>query len=59
MPYYDYQCLECQNKFDIYRSIKVSAGNVICPKCGSSSTRQIFIRPPRTSIEGLPKDRFK
>jgi putative FmdB family regulatory protein len=59
MPYYDYECNDCNNPFDIYRSIKVAAGNVVCPKCGSLDTRQVYKKAPMTSVQGLPKDRFK
>jgi putative FmdB family regulatory protein len=59
MPYYDYECSDCRKKFDIYRSIKIKSSNILCPKCGSHNTRQIFKSVPSVSIAGLPRDRFK
>ena len=44
MPTYTYQCEKCQAEFEAFASIrKKDAGwQPVCPKCGSSQTRQTF-----------------
>lgn len=38
MPTYEYECNECQNKFELFQSIK-SEPVAECPQCGSDSKR--------------------
>jgi len=40
MPTYDYKCPECSVKFEKFHGISESP-DVKCPKCGTSSTKQI------------------
>lgn len=44
MPIYEYICLECKEKIEISATIseKEKGLKVICPKCKSSKTAQIF-----------------
>jgi putative FmdB family regulatory protein len=48
MPLYDYICLDCQKRFDIFLTY-TEYGNkpVSCPDCGSQSTRR---RIPRVRV---------
>jgi putative FmdB family regulatory protein len=48
MPLYDYTCLECQKRFEIFLTYaEYGAQPVTCPTCGSSSTRR---RVPRVRV---------
>jgi putative FmdB family regulatory protein len=62
MPLYDYICLDCKNRFDIFLSYaEYGSKQVICPACGSHATRR---RLPRVRVaksddarlEGLASD---
>ncbi len=40
MPTYEYECLECKHKFDVFQSIKDDPIKK-CPECGSK-VRKLF-----------------
>ncbi len=41
MPYYDYRCDNCQNRFSVYQSISEhEKAKVVCPNCGDKKVRQ-------------------
>lgn len=44
MPIYEYICLECKERIEISATIseKEKGLKVICPKCKSSKTAQVF-----------------
>ena len=44
MPYYDYQCQECNAVMEIRLSISQKEQNVAvnCPECNSGNTKQVF-----------------
>lgn len=44
MPTYEYGCVDCGEKFDLFASIsqKERGLKAECPKCGSAHTVQIF-----------------
>lgn len=44
MPTYEYVCTECQTRIEIRATIaeKEKGLTVICPKCGSNKTAQVF-----------------
>jgi len=48
MPVYDYICLNCKKRFDIFLSYsEYGKRSVTCPHCNSSSVRR---RPPRVRV---------
>ncbi len=48
MPAYDFICLDCQNRFDVFMTYaEYGVRPVICPACGSKSTRR---RIPRVRV---------
>jgi putative FmdB family regulatory protein len=48
MPTYDYICLDCRKRFDVFLSYKeYGAKPVACPHCGSSNARR---RVPRVRV---------
>ena len=53
MPTYEYRCIDCNHKFEIFLSYQeYGAAAVTCPKCGQSHPERI-IRPVRiTRAEG-------
>jgi putative FmdB family regulatory protein len=44
MPTYEYVCLDCGNKFDIFATLseKEKGLKVKCPNCGSKKASQVF-----------------
>ncbi len=45
MPVYEYLCLNCQKRFEIYASIKeYESLKPFCPKCRSQKVRRVFGR---------------
>lgn len=48
MPFYDYTCLDCGNRFDIFMTYtEYGARPVACPRCKSLRTRR---RLPRVRV---------
>jgi putative FmdB family regulatory protein len=43
MPVYEYECLNCQSKFEVTRKFSETGGNV-CPKCGGEG-RRVYCAP--------------
>ena len=67
MPIYEYQCTQCEEKFEAIQSIGEDSSKLTCPKCGAKNPRRLFsafhspiasssINYPRcrTGICGLP-----
>ena len=44
MPIYEYQCLMCGEKFEVFRGINDDDGKVECPVCGEKKPRRIVSR---------------
>ncbi len=44
MPTFEFQCLDCQHKFEIFASIskKEKGLDKKCPQCGGENVREIF-----------------
>lgn len=44
MPWYDYRCDECEETFEVRRSMSEDAAESRprCPECGSPETRRLF-----------------
>ncbi len=48
MPLYDYLCLDCKTRFDLFMTYaEYGTRAVLCPSCGSKSTRR---RLPRVRV---------
>jgi putative FmdB family regulatory protein len=42
MPIYDYECLDCSNKFDSLVSYRDAEKKQPCMKCGSLNTKKLL-----------------
>jgi len=42
MPIYEYECIKCEGKFELRRSVADSDSEVECPKCGAENPRRVF-----------------
>lgn len=60
MPLYEYRCRECEQHFDVYRSIEQRHDHGGCPQCDSDDCVRVFtplgviadIDPYRSTITG-------
>ena len=50
MPRFDYQCLSCNEIFEVTRSFGDKSEST-CPKCGSNETKKL-ITPPAIHFKG-------
>lgn len=44
MPTYEFGCIDCGEKFDVFASVsqKDEGLKLVCPKCGSANAVQLF-----------------
>jgi len=42
MPIYEYQCNDCQTKFEALRAIKDADAVIGCKNCGSEQTKRLL-----------------
>ena len=49
MPIYEYECPECQEKFEQFKPIYASDEDVACLKCGAEAKRVISKMAPGSS----------
>lgn len=43
MPFYDYECRDCKERFSkILTLTEYNRGDVKCPKCGSAKVQQLL-----------------
>ncbi|MFC1925531.1 zinc ribbon domain-containing protein [Chloroflexota bacterium] len=42
MPIYEYECLECGQRFEMHRSLDDNDIKIRCPKCGAGKMRCVF-----------------
>lgn len=42
MPIYEYECLKCDERFELRRSMAESDSDVRCPKCGAEHSQRVF-----------------
>ncbi len=42
MPIYEYQCLECNEKFALLQSLYPAENDTQCPKCSSSDVKKVL-----------------
>jgi putative FmdB family regulatory protein len=45
MPVYDYQCKECNSKYDVFHKGKEVKEDVVCPSCGSLRHKKLMSVP--------------
>lgn len=50
MPTYEYQCVQCHNKFEIIKSISEYKSSECCPYCKSNETNRCW-SPPNVIIK--------
>jgi len=42
MPIFEYECKECQHRFEILRIIKKDEDNLSCPQCGAGNVFKLL-----------------
>ncbi|MCX6641235.1 MAG: zinc ribbon domain-containing protein [bacterium] len=42
MPIYEFECANCQNKFDELVRVSVDLSAIVCPKCGANAPRKLM-----------------
>lgn len=42
MPTYEYECINCREKFEAHRKIADKDSELKCPRCGKKQPRRIF-----------------
>lgn len=52
MPYYDFQCRECDNTFEAKRSFDEAHLLAPCPACDSENTKKLLARVAFHSEQG-------
>ena len=52
MPSYDQYCVDCDDLFEIRRSIN-DESPVICPKCSGTKTKRAFIKVPTVLVRNI------
>jgi putative FmdB family regulatory protein len=45
MPVYDYQCKECDKKYDVFHKGQEIKEDVVCPSCGSLHHKKLMSVP--------------
>ncbi len=53
MPVFDYKCLDCGKRYDVYHKVKEVQEDVICPSCGSKSHERLVSVPASPVIGGV------
>lgn len=61
MPFYDYECNDCNNVFEVFASAKSFNPDILkCSQCKSSNTQVILSTPSfKVTGEGACDKRFK
>lgn len=42
MPLYEYQCEQCQHRFEVFQHLGQGADGMRCPKCGSENVKRVW-----------------
>lgn len=42
MPVFEYQCKDCNNKYDVYHKSSTNLSEIVCPSCGSEEHKKLF-----------------
>ncbi len=50
MPFYEYRCTDCQNQFELMRSITQRDMSAECPDCGSEQSSRTITVPMAFSM---------
>ena len=45
MPIYDYQCTDCNSKYDIFHNGREAKEDIVCPSCGSVHYKKLMSIP--------------
>ncbi|KAA3659588.1 MAG: zinc ribbon domain-containing protein [Calditrichaeota bacterium] len=53
MPIYEYQCKDCNARFDLLRPMRASDDDVKCEKCGSSEVSKLLSTFASSSTSSL------
>jgi len=54
MPIYEYQCTQCDEKFEVRQSMGEDGSRLSCPKCSAENPRRLlstFFSPGSSSSE--------
>lgn len=43
MPWYDFQCEDCEHVFEEQLSINEDRSGLICPQCGGENIKRVFL----------------
>ncbi len=59
MPIYEYKCVKCNEKFEVYKTIRERDEAVNCPKCGAKRPeRQISVYVPKSTSDSCSTVRY-
>jgi putative FmdB family regulatory protein len=53
MPLYEYQCSDCEMKFDALRAMSKADAPIACPRCGSQKTGRMISLFAAIGSEGV------
>ena len=55
MPIYEYQCTQCEEKFEVRQSIGEDGSKLTCPKCNTQNPKRLFSSffSPGSSSSGI------
>lgn len=42
MPIYEYQCISCEEKFELLRRLSDEDSEIKCPKCNKTGVKRVF-----------------
>jgi putative FmdB family regulatory protein len=42
MPVFEYKCVKCETKFEVFHKSTVNQEEVACPKCSSKESKKLF-----------------
>jgi putative FmdB family regulatory protein len=45
MPIFEYNCLKCEKKFEIFHKVREVEEDIVCPSCGSTNAKRLMSIP--------------
>lgn len=43
MPFYDFECNDCNKEFEVFAAVSQKSSNdIVCPECGSTKLKTIY-----------------